>query len=63
MLLYTCPEMKEDKKVFTYAGKAHPHLASGNELVITYAVNSFELAPVINNAELYWPRFVRVKLK
>lgn len=63
VLLYTCPEMKKDKKVFTYAAKAHPHLATGNELVISYAVNSFELAPVINNAELYWPRFVRVSLK
>jgi hypothetical protein len=63
VVLYTCPEMKRDKKVFTYAAKAHPHLARGNELVISYAVNSFELAPVINNAELYWPRFVRVTLK
>ncbi len=61
--LYTCPEMKKDKKVFTYAGKAHAHLATGNELVISYATNSFELGPVINNAELYWPTFVRVALK
>ena len=63
VLLYTCPEMKKDKKVFTYAAKAHPHLATGNELVISYATNAFELAPVINNAELYWPNFVRVQLK
>lgn len=63
VLLYTCPEMKKDKKVFSYAAKAHPHLATGNELVISYAVNSFDLAPVINNAELYWPLFVRVQLK
>src|SRR5262245_56090176 len=64
VLLYTCPEMKKDKKVFSYAAKAHPHLAAnGNELVISYAVNSFDLAPVINDAELYWPRFVRVVLK
>lgn len=64
VLLYTCPEMKKDKKVFSYAAKAHPHLAAdGNELVISYAVNSFDLAPVINDAELYWPRFVRVSLK
>ena len=62
VLLYTCPEMKKDKKVFSYAAKAHPHLASGNELVISYVVNSFELGPVINNAELYWPLFVRVRL-
>ena len=26
-------------------------------------MNAFELAPVINDAELYWPRFVRVNLK
>lgn len=63
VVLYTCPEMKKDKKVFTYAGKAHPHLASGNELVVSYATNAFELAPVINNADLYWPTFVRVQLK
>ena len=64
VLLYRCPEMKQKKGVFTYAGKAHPHLAvRDNELVISYAVNSFELAPVINDAELYWPRFVRVRLK
>lgn len=64
VLLYRCPEMKQNPKVFTYAGKAHPHLATNDtELVLSYAVNSFELAPVINDAELYWPQFVRVRLK
>jgi hypothetical protein len=63
VLLYKCPEMKANKKVFCYAAKTHPHLASGNELVISYVVNAFELGPVVNDAELYWPRFVRVKLK
>lgn len=63
VLLYRCPEMKQRKGVFSYAAKAHPHLAAGNELVISYVVNAFELAPVINDAELYWPRFVRVTLK
>ena len=28
-----------------------------------YATNAFDLAPVMNNADLYWPTFVRVKLK
>lgn len=63
VLLYTCPEMKADKKVFTYAAKAHPHLGGENELVVSYVVNSFDLAPVINDATLYWPKFVRVTLK
>jgi hypothetical protein len=62
VLLYRCPEAK-DKTTFTYAGKAHPQLAGERELVISYVVNAFELAPVINNAELYWPTFVRVQLQ
>lgn len=61
VLLYACP--KSAKGTFTYAAKAHPHLAAGDELVISYVVNAFELGPVINNADLYWPTFVRVKLK
>lgn len=63
VLLYTCPEMKKRKGVFGYAAKAHLHLATNDELVISYVVNAFELGPVINNAELYWPLFVRVQLK
>jgi hypothetical protein len=63
VLLYTSPEMKRDKRVFSYAAKAHPHLAAGDELVISYVVNAFELGPVINDANLYWPTFVRVRLK
>jgi hypothetical protein len=63
VLLYLCPEMKRDKKVFSYAAKAHPHLARGNELVVSYVVNSFELGPVVNDATLYWPTFVRVALR
>jgi hypothetical protein len=63
VLLYNCPEMKRNKKVFTYAAKAHPHLANGNELIVSYVANAFELGPVIDDAELYWPRFVRVTLK
>jgi hypothetical protein len=61
--LYRCPEMKADEKVFSYAAKAHPHLAGEDELVISYVVNAFELGPVMENADLYWPTFVRVRLK
>src|SRR4029078_2570578 len=64
VVLFKCPEMKQKKGVFTYAGKAHPHLAANeNELVISYVVNAFELAPVTNDAELDWRRFVRLSLK
>jgi hypothetical protein len=61
-VLYECPEMKRDKKVFCYAAKAHLALSSGQELVVSYVVNSFDLWQVAREAKLYWPRFVRVTL-
>ena len=64
LLVYQCPEMKISDKIFCYAGKAHPELATkSNELVVTYAANSFNFWDVLNDARLYWPRFIRVELK
>lgn len=61
-LLYECPDMRRDKKVFCYAAKAHPALSSDRELVVSYVVNSFDFWQVAREAKLYWPRFVRVTL-
>jgi hypothetical protein len=62
-VIYRCPEVTWDKQVFCYAAKAHPMLVTApNELIVTYAANSFEFAQIVNDARLYWPRFVRVKL-
>ncbi|HUC83726.1 MAG TPA: hypothetical protein VL970_00930, partial [Candidatus Acidoferrales bacterium] len=55
------PEAKWGKDVFCYTAKAHPMLSSsGDELLLTYAANSFEFSNVLNDARLYWPRFVRL---
>ena len=63
MLVYRCPEMDWPSKAFCYAAKAHPELASApDELLITYAANSWEFWNLFKDARLYWPRFVRVKL-
>ena len=60
-VLYRCPEVSWNKDYFCYAGKAHPELAgTGNEVVITYAVNSWDLGDHRRDLRLYWPRFVRV---
>jgi hypothetical protein len=60
-VIYRCPEAKMGNQVFCYAAKAHPMLSTGtNDLVVTYAANSFEFAQVVNDTRLYWPRFVRV---
>src|SRR5579883_2965625 len=61
-VLYECPEMSRDKKVFCYAAKAHPALSSDRDLVVSYVVNSFDFWQVAREAKLYWPRFVRVTL-
>jgi hypothetical protein len=62
-IVYRCPEAKWNQQVFCYAAKAHPMLAAGtNELIVTYAANSFELGQLFNDARLYWPRFARVNL-
>jgi Domain of unknown function (DUF4185) len=58
--LYQCPDMKISPQVFCYAAKAHPELSASNELLISYAANSESFAEVMNDARLYWPRFIRV---
>ncbi len=64
LFVYQCPEMKISNKIFCYAGKAHPELSiQSNELIVTYAANSYSFWDVLNDARLYWPRFIRVELK
>lgn len=61
--VYRCPEMGRDKNAFCYAAKAHPSQSVGDELVISYVANSYSFSQVINDASLYWPRFIRVPLQ
>jgi hypothetical protein len=63
LLLYTCPEMAKDAGVFTYGAKAHPWAATGNELVLSYCVNTWDFGRLFRNETLYRPKLVRVKLK
>lgn len=62
VLLYRCPEAGADKGVFSYAAKAHPWAAAGNELVISYCVNSWDFGRLFQDDRVYRPRFVRVEL-
>lgn len=60
--IYRCPEAKWDRRIFCYAAKAHPMLTSGkDELIVTYAANSFDFSQLMSDGRLYWPRFIRVK--
>ncbi|HXS67990.1 MAG TPA: DUF4185 domain-containing protein [Candidatus Polarisedimenticolia bacterium] len=58
--VYQCPEMSKDKRLFCYSAKAHPAQITDDALMISYVVNSYDFGQVINDASLYWPRFVRV---
>lgn len=60
--LFESPEAGWKKGIFCYSGKAHPELASGGELVLTYAANASTLQDVLHDARLYWPRFIRAKI-
>lgn len=62
VLLCKCPEMGKDRGVFSYAAKAHAWAATGNELVISYCVNAWELARVFRDEKVYRPQFMRVVL-
>jgi hypothetical protein len=61
-VIYHCLEGRRSRSYFCYAGKMHPELSRPGELIVTYAVNSGNFSDLFNDAQLYWPRFVRLKL-
>lgn len=62
--VYTTPEPAKDKNYSAYASKAHPELArESNELIITYVVNANDFWGIFTDPNIYFPQFVRIKLK
>jgi hypothetical protein len=49
-------------RILIYAAKAHPEL-TGAELVLTYATNTYPYARLVRRDDLYYPRFLRVRVK
>lgn len=50
-------------KYFYYALRMHPHLASSeDEMIFSYIVNSKAVADLLNNSDIYYPRFLRIDL-
>lgn len=59
--LYECPE--SDDNIILYSAKAHPELARKPlELVVTYCRNSKDWKTHFENADIYYPRAIRVLL-
>jgi hypothetical protein len=59
--IYYTPELAEGQDIMTYNAKAHPHLSNDEELLVTYNVNSSSLAANTNNADIYHPRWIRLR--
>lgn len=51
----------DDPEMMLYAAKAHPELSTDG-LAMTYCSNTFQLESLLDNLDLYFPRFLRVKL-
>jgi hypothetical protein len=58
---YRLPE-SSDQRLMIYAGKCHPELA-GADWVLTYVANSFRFEHLLETAEIYYPRFLRARVK
>ncbi|GAA1537739.1 hypothetical protein HD600_001358 [Microbacterium ginsengiterrae] len=53
-----------DADVFTYNAHEHPNLRTGNRLLVTYNVNTFDnVGDVYDDASIYRPRFIDVELQ
>ncbi len=63
-IIYDCPEIKWDDQYFCYAAKAHPELAEeDDEIIISYMTNSKLLELCVNDVRIYYPRFIKLKVK
>jgi hypothetical protein len=60
--IWRAPEPDLDPDIYTYGGKAHPHLSQPGELLISYHVNTFDFWDHFANADIYRPRFIRLRV-
>ena len=60
--IYQCPECDWHRTYFCYAAKAHPGISRKNELMVTYVCNSMDFWQMAQDARIYRPRFLRIRL-
>ncbi|HEX5285277.1 MAG TPA: DUF4185 domain-containing protein [Bryocella sp.] len=62
-VVYEIPEMQpgptRDKNVFCYAGKEHPELETGSDLLFTYVCNTMDTSELTTHRDIYYPQVVR----
>ncbi|MBX7169245.1 MAG: DUF4185 domain-containing protein [Pirellulales bacterium] len=63
LAVYQVPGVDPKRKYFTYAAKAHPHLSRHGTLLVSYIINSHDFGAMINDANIYRPRFVELDVE
>ena len=63
-VLYKMPEMQpgpsRDKNVFCYAGKEHPELETGSDIVFSYVCNTTAVPELATKKSIYIPQMLRM---
>lgn len=61
--VYECPEPTTIPGTYVYNAKAHPHLSSAEEILVSYNVNTTRgFSEHFENADIYRPRFIKVRV-
>jgi hypothetical protein len=60
--VYQVQGVRNDKSLVTYAAKSHACISRSGELLISYVINAIDFDILIENADLYRPRFIRISL-
>lgn len=60
--IYVTPEPDIFKSTtYTYNAKAHPHLSSATDILVSYNTNTYNFDHNMSHAGIYRPRFIRLK--
>ena len=60
--IWRCPEPDRWPGAWCYNAKAHPHLSGPAGVIISYNVSTRNLQDLLDVAEIYRPRFIRVRM-
>lgn len=60
--IYRTTEPDAGQAIYTYNAKAHPSLSTADEWLISYNVNARSWDSLVQNADIYRPRFLWMKL-
>jgi hypothetical protein len=59
--IYKAPEWDTGVPIYTYNAKAHPSISSNGDWIVTYNVNTSNWTRNLADADIYRPRFLRLR--